>query len=98
MMAGRNAYAAQIRSGLTLGAAHSHVLLLYFHQHNGERTESSLCLLSAVYRPPLSRNLCILCQEARAIVVDYRGIGAFSCKNPCFSLDTLSRLPVFSYT
>ena len=36
--------------------------------------------------------------KPRPMVVDYRAIGAFSCKKPCFSPDILSSSPVFSYT
>ena len=41
-------------------------------------------LLSAVYRPALSCNLCILGPKTRQILVDPRAMDAFSCKNLFF--------------
>jgi hypothetical protein len=39
-------------------------------------------LREALLCPELSANLCIFCQKARAIIVNYREVCVFSCKNP----------------
>ena len=46
--------------------------------------------LKALLRPELSRNLCIFCQKALSIVVNYRVIHVFSCKKPYLCVYILS--------
>ena len=54
-------------------------------------------VLKALLLHELSRNLCIFCQQARPIVVDYREIGAFSAKKPDQLSAIVSIYPLFSY-